>query len=589
MRSWFVLLSIVFLIVAVSARRPYDYVIVGGGAAGSLIANRLSANPDNDVLVIDIGTASCPACDANLGANLASSSPYGTFPLPIEQQYLKFVRQPSLYQYHGIGGSTKSFGGVHTMPSRQFLDSYFPPGYRYDDLLPNIKATQDHYCHYLPQSITGISPADCISWHGKGGEMQSVFQSPSFHGPAMTALGAYLGTRPDVGNTTDLNNPNLKRGFGWEQRWSRQANKSDLSSPRSRNDAQIGFLPPSLVASRPNLDFLLNTRVTRLLSLGTYIWGVEVLVGGTDLDIIRARKHIFVCGGVLETPKLLELSGIGQPAVLAQYGIRLVANNSAVGANLRSHQALIVSFRTKNVITPDLTKSTYNAAHIFLNISGDNTRANNFQVELLNGFYVENVEGAANGLPDAIAQGFLSGQGSFPYMAAEIEHHAPSVLGSVHIQSANPVDPPRYDFGWGFNLFAAPDVPRFLQAIALVRDIFTGNNSFAQQYIEEEVWPGNKFRDFYIKQGITQEPLLTTLSDTLALQNAMTHFYHITGTCALGQCTNLDGEVRGVQGVSVCDNSILPENPDGNPTTTLFGVCDKIVKIRIAKDAASRW
>jgi choline dehydrogenase len=119
--------------------------------------------------------------------------------------------------------------------------------------------------------------------------------------------------------------------------------------------------------------------------------------------------------------------------------------------------------------------------------------------------------------------------------------------------------------------------------MAKIRSIFTGNNTFANKNIVEEIWPGDKYRKPYSAAGI-QEPLLTQLADTDALKSAMTHFFHLTGTCSLGSCTNLDGEVSGISGLSVCDNSILPANPDANPTATLIAVCNKIAKRRLAKD-----
>lgn len=588
----------------------FDYIVVGGGVGGAITANRLSADPNNRVLLVHLGPKSCPSCDANLGANLDTAYPYINNALPVTQQYLLLARKPAFPQNHGLGGNGKRFGGVHTRPSDEFLNNNFPAEFNATNLRPNFLAIDDHYCHYLPESITGISAADCIVYHGKNGEMSVVPQVVAELGAPMQDLVKYLGTT-SVGNTTDYNDPRRRHGIGYEQRWGAMANKSDLYSARSRKDVQQAFLPESLQASRPNLVILPFTRVTRVVfsqassnsqQNGRRAVRIEYMTNGIDLGSARATKHIFLCGGALETPKLLELSGVGSASILNALNIPVVANNTAVGENLRAHHAAIMAFKTKTGINQNLALSSYNAAQIFLNISATN-RATDFQVELLNGFYVRGVEGDANGLPADIVQRFLSGQfNNFPYIAAEIEHNDVSSIGSTHITSRDPTINPTFDYGWGFNLFFTQDIPRFLTAIAKIRDIFTGNNTFANTHVVEEIVPGREYRDFYLRQNatgeasivgikdgngnyiLTPEQQLTAMADTLFLQQQMTHFFHITGTCSLGSCTNLDGEVKGVQGLSVCDASVLPANPDGNPSTTILAVCDKIAKIRLQKD-----
>lgn len=584
-------LATVLMVAYVNAdQKVFDYIVIGGGAGGLVVANRLSADPTNTVLLVDLGPKSCPACDANLGANIDSSYPYLANAMPVTQQYLLLARKPAFPQYHGLGGNTKRFGGVHTRPSREFLDTNFPAGYKYNDLLPHFLAVDDHFCHYLPESVTNISAADCAAYHGKGGEMSVVPQVIEYLQAPIRDLVSYLGTT-EVGNTTDYNDPRKKHGIGYEQRWGSMTNKSDLYSARGRKDVQIAFMPESLQRARANLEILPFTRVTRIKFsvddvVGTPIAkSIEYITNGTIAGFARARKHIFLCGGALETPKLLELSGVGDWNVLSRAGVSpIVANNAAVGANMRSHHAVIMAYRTKTGIDQNLAMSSYNAAQIFLNISATDRPAD-FQVEMLNGFYVRGVEGDANGLPAEIVGRFLQGQtNGFPYLAPEIEHTAVTAVGATHIVSNDPTINPQFDYGWGFGLYFTQDIPRFLRAIAKIREIFTGNNTFANEHIVEEIVPGNEYRDFYIKQGISTEPLLTTLADTLFLQQQMTHFFHITGTCSLGTCTNLDGEVQGVKGVSVCDASLLPANPDANPTTTIVAVCDKIAKARLAKD-----
>src|SRR5690606_35849161 len=111
------------------------------------------------------------------------------------------------------------------------------------------------------------------------------------------------------------------------------------------------------------------------------------------------------------------------PGWLGEAGINVVAINEDVGTNLQSHAALIMGFRTKEVVHHNASMSSYNAMQFFFNTGLEATLPTDVQVELLEGFYVEGVDGPANGLPLEITDGFLSLQSEFPFMGPEIELH----------------------------------------------------------------------------------------------------------------------------------------------------------------------
>ena len=122
----------------------------------------------------------------------------------------------------------------------------------------------------------------------------------------------------------------------------------------------------------------------------------------------------------------------------------------------------------------------------------------------------------------------------------------------------------------------------------------TGNNSFAKTYIAEEVYPRPYWLAYLAQMGVTNDttsiakwgmPLLQA-ADYLFIQYDLTHFYHITTTVPLGVATNLLGEIKGVPRLSVCDNGVLPANPDGNPTFTTLAVCRKLAREQQAIDEA---
>ncbi len=576
----FILFFLVEAFCVVQFPRPqgYDIIIVGAGGGGSVMANRIAKlRTDLSILLIDEGRPESPE-QISLGASSTPTSQWQVNSLPVEQNFLALTRAPSLVRYKAVGGTTKIFGCVYARASKELLDSTYPNGFKYDDLLPYYKANEDHFCHYLSPTLTNITASDCLQYHGKNGENQIAPQVFDLVSAPMNNLISYLGSQGEY--SPNYNNPNTRVGISYEQAYRKMSNQSDILSARSRVDAQLAFLPSSTLNQLPNLDILPFTQVTKLeFKQGNTINGVSYIINGTIDGFVKARIRVILSAGVIKTPQLLMLSGVGPSSVLQPLGIALVANNTAVGADLSSHHALIMGYRSKIPLVHNSTYSFYNAAQWFFNTGLTPSVPADIQVEMLDGFYVTSVEGSADGLPVPIVQSLLGGGdiNKLPFIGPEVTNIATTIRGSVKLVSTNPHIEPFVDLGWNFaNFFTTPDLTKMLVAISRVREIFRGNNSFANNNIEEEIWPGNFYRDFVIASGVTTEPALTTQADILFIQYALTHFYHLTGTCSLGKCTDLNGAVNGVIGLSVCDNSLLPENPDANPTATLQAVCRKL-------------
>lgn len=584
-----------------------DYVIVGLGAGGSMMANRASARPHIKVLALEEGIAhGCPACETSLGANSMPTSVWQNNRLPVAQQFAALLRSPTFSSWKGLGGSTILWGKVNTRSSRELLDQFYPPGYQYDDILARYKALENHFCYHLSPSVTNISAADCLAYHGKDGPFAISSQTFDALSEQILALADYARQTSNVsgsiGFSSDYNNPNTRKGVAFEMDFRNLTNKSDIHSPRVGENAFGTLLPPSLLQSRPNLVISTSSRALRLL-YGPDVWeelshgqrrmlprrviGVEYLVDGKHIRKAYASKRVIVCAGVLRTPHLLQLSGIGDPTLLASLNISMISNNSAVGAGLKSHQAVITSYQTKDPVVHNAAYSSYNALDIFFNTGLTPNFQADIQVEVLEGFYVNSVESTADSLPVEQVLDLEEGLTNYPYISMEIESILPDSVGFVQAVTNNPLDEPEFDYGWNFgNMLGTNDYAKLATAVATIRELMTGNNSFANKYVVKEMFPGEYFKDkVRTNLGITQEPALTQEADMLFIQYFMTNFFHVTSTCALGSCTDLKGQVLGVTGLVVCDNSILPRNPDGNPTTTLLAVCDIIADHTFSMDS----
>ena len=569
------LFVVFFVLKLVIASAPFDYIVVGAGGGGSVIANRLSANSSISVLLIDQGT-DCSDCTA-LGASLQSNSVFQEELLPIEQSFTALLRQPTEVLFSAIGGTTKVFGCVYTRSTKQLLDDKFPIGYQYDDLLPYFKAIEDHFCYYLPESTTNISQANCTLYHGKGGDIAVAPQTFNQLAPITIDLVSYLNTT-SIGYTPDYNNPGQRPGVAYETDWRLMANKSDDNSARSRVDSQIAFLP-SVVQARPNLKIMRFTKVQKIIinPVTKRATGVQYLINGTIAGIALANSRVFVCAGVIGTPHLLHISGIGPADMLEAAGIPVLVNNPAIGATLLAHQAVILGYQTKEPVFHNSTQSSNNALDIFFNTGLTPSLPADIEVEVLEGQYVSSVESWADSVPVPYLQSILNGTVYYPFYGMEVENVAPTVLGSVTTVSPNVNLIPLVDLGWSIETFPyTVDFQILLTAINTVRS-FMLNSSFAEDNILTELYPGTLYIEYCLQNNPNlTETELTLCNNEYLLFYSMTHFYHLTTSVPLGNATDLNAQVLGVSGLSVCDNSLLPWSTDGNPTVTLTAVCAKV-------------
>lgn len=531
----------------------YDFIVVGVGSGGSIIAARLSEVDKNwTVLALDRGSPRDPNEPDKIGGDLSGVHDPNYFSIP--QSYLlgRLVRNPA---YYGIGGTAMVNGMVTIAPSRNLLNQLWPTGWKWDDLFPYMIKMQNHYCYYLPSSLTGISDTDCRKWHGQHGPLDIA--PPLFEQMSDELLELKNECNEYDGFMTDSDNPTKQYGCYFVQQFRKPLNKSDPNSASVRASTWSGYLNGT---SRPNLEILDSATVLKLVfdeNEPTKCIGVSYEYKGQIYTAI-ARKEVILSAGVFDTPKLLQLSGVGPKEWLQPFGIKIVAENSQVGNNFVDKMASFMGFETFKQLTA-LPWSFRTFA--WLSNSGlkeSNKNWTDIQIFLYSINPDISFDIPITGYDPTLAYS----QPRKSLITFLIYHAQPEATGTVKIQSLSAYDRPQIDHGW-HNL-SEYDRKNLQYVVNFVRN-FTKNMRWGQKYIKQELFPGNRYGG----------------SDSLYQQLNLGSGYHPAGTCALGKCTDTEARVLGIKNVRVADNSLFPAQINVNPAYVLYSMCEKIADLII--------
>jgi choline dehydrogenase len=527
----------------------FDYVIVGAGTAGCVLANRLSEDADVSVLLIEAG----------------GKDDYRWIHIPVG--YLYCIGNPrtdwlyrtgeeaglggrSLIYPRGrvLGGSSSINGMIYMRGQREDYDEWAritgDSSWSWDAVLPVFKRSEDHH-----------GGAD--AWHGAGGPWRVERQRLKWQ-----VLEAFREAAQQTGiPATDDFNRGDNSGVGY----------FDVNQKRGvRWNASKAFLRPAL--ERPNLTVVTGAQVRRLTFDGKRCTGVTYRGGaaGAREFVAAARSEVVLAAGAVNSPQLLELSGIGNGARLQRLGIEVVHDLRGVGENLQDHLQLRMAYRVRGVRTLNtMTAHWWGKLLIAMQYALWRSGPMSMSPSQLGAFAKSSDNDASITRPDIeyhvqplSLDRFGEPLHRFNAFTASACHLRPTSRGSIHIESPDPFAPPTIapnylstDYDRQVAANALRLTRRIVQAPALAR------------YSPEEILPGPQYR--------TEEELVR------AAGTVGTTIFHPVGTCRMGSADDpgavVDARLRvfGVTGLRVVDASVMPTITSGNTNSPTLMIAER--------------
>lgn len=508
----------------------YDYIIVGSGAAGSVLAYRLSEDPANRVLILEAGPADRnPLIHMPKGIAKVMADP--TYVWAHESRPEASTANKSEYWVRGrvLGGSTSINGMMYVRGMPADFDGIAE------------LSSDDWSWEHIGAAYAALENHELGAAETRGGSGPIHITLPTHRdtlSDAQVAAGHALGWA----SKRDMNEPDDAVAIGYAPRTVYKG---------KRESAAKAFLKPAM--RRPNLTVTTNAVADRVLFDGTRAVGVRAIVDGAARDILTAGE-VILCGGALASPAILERSGIGNPELLSGLGIPVVHANAQVGENLIEHRAILIQSRLKQDISHNKQYRGWrvikNALKYFLGMDGLMSAAS---YEIVGWLKTDSGQNRPNAqilvAPFSFNMDDRTQVEAVPGMHVTAYTLRPTSRGSIHINTADPDAPA----GLSANHHAT-DKDR-AEMVALVRAV---RNYLAAEplasMIAEETSPGPQYR--------TDEEILA------AYDQFGTCGYHAVGSCRMGHdlesVVDPQLRVRGVQNLRVMDTAIMPVIPSGN-------------------------
>ena len=524
----------------------FDYVIVGAGPAGCVLANRLTEDPAVSVCLLEAGPSdSDPMIRIPGGVIKILFNPRITWQFHTEPSPGSADRAVYVPQGRTLGGSSAINGMIYNRGHATDFDAWAQAGNRgwsYADILPYFKRSERRIGGVDSQyrGRDGLLPVTDTDW-------RKPFVEAFIDGVA--ALG--IPRNPDY-------NGAAQAGVGYMQRLIE--NGWRVSSARA-------FLRPA--TRRGNLDVRVGAHASRILLEGKRAVGVAYLpVGNASAQhTVRARREVIVCAGPLNSPKLMHLSGIGPAGVLGDLGIEVLHELPGVGENLHDHYGARGVARVRNSKTAnDLSRWPYLGWEILKWLTGRPSIVG-LSASIAYVFWKSDEVLDRPDLQFVLTPiSFKTGQfgvlEDFPGMSLGVWPHRPQSRGYVRARSSNPFDPPVIQPNY---LSSSVDQRVLVAGLKMVRKFLaTPQLSY---FIEREEVPGPKV--------VTDDEFLD-----FARRNGST-IYHFAGSNRMGPehdgmaVVSPDLKVRGLAALRVVDSSVIPSLPSANSYATTLMIAEK--------------
>jgi choline dehydrogenase len=529
----------------------FDFIVAGAGAAGCVLANRLTGSGRHSVLLLEAGGEdSSPWIHIPLGYGKHFTNPAVNWLYASEPQAGAGNRRIGQPRGKVLGGSSSINGLLYIRGQREDYDRWRDAGnagWGYADVLPYFRKAEDQQ-----------RGAD--EYHGVGGPL-SVSDPAEPHPLA----DAWLAAAEECGyrRNRDFNGA-TQEGFGYNQ-WTLRKG--------FRSSAATAYLRPA--RRRANLTVLTRAHATRVLFTGTRATGIEYLRGGS-LYSATARREVILAGGSFNSPQLLQLSGIGPGPLLQEFGIGVVAD-LPVGCNLQDHYTARLAYEctggwTINEVVGNFWKGLAAAARYALFRSGPLAMGSSYAT----GFIRADPASSTPDVQTSISLFSSDRAGdklhSFPGFSLAARLLRPESRGTVFIQGTDPLRPPAIRPNY---LSSEKDCAVLLAGVKAMRRLT--RTAALRPYIVREHDPGASCASD------------ADLVDFLRLRGGIA--YHPVGTCRMGAdaAAVVDDRlrVRGIAGLRVVDASIMPTLVSGNTFAPTVMIAEKGADMILADAAAA--
>lgn len=521
----------------------YDYIVVGAGSAGCVLASRLSEDPEVNVLLLEAGSSAASVfVHMPAGIRVLYTSPKYNWQFWTEPQTRLNNRKIYIPRGRVVGGSSSINSMIAIRGNAWDYDSWAAqglPAWSYENLRPYLRKIED------ATLVTGTHDQD----RGYSGPIRLS------HGTQQHPISkAFIESAVSAGlpENNGFNGPSqIGAGF------------YELTIAEGKRSGAFRYL--DLAKGRRNLTVMANSRVRRIAMEGTRARGVVIEKGGREITI-RAQREVLLTSGAIGSPQLLMLSGIGPADHLQSHGIRPVLDSAGVGENLQDHLDCAIRLEASQPVTLTpylgLIKGGLAGAQYILRGTGPATsqgvEAGAFwgpdQSSSLPEWQAHLIVALRNPPPDErIAHGF----------AIRVCQLRPKSRGTLRLRSADPTDTPAID-------------PRFLSDESDFVSMQEGVRQLCGIIDQPEL---SKF----VKRKIDVDAFTSAESRKRWIRERAETIYHPVGTCRMGEDSDavVDAQlrVRGIENLRVIDGSIMPTVISGNTNLPIMAMAEKAAEL----------